>query len=490
VSEQEKFLATWSERFVNPKLGFSTATSSPVPAHSLNRFLAAFFDPEANQHDLALSLVHRNHVQISELEAKCAELGLALPTSIAELAEIRRVSSGLIASDGKVFPSSQTFQVAHSALVSADRSGGNAPRLAALMVAGHPEGLSSVKEFSESLSLSTDHPHWLIEAVVAPDPVPKHQIQDPSVGLAPDWMSLPESQALRSSIAELIIATLDSYAGADPIYAARQLSMAVHWSAILMFVNLSDILFEAEAKSRIVVAAGLGSDKPSVVNASNSSFQHVVNVFRAWRLGLMNATVRNNIGLAEEADGHGEETKIRDWLGDLAPRETSKQVSLVYRKITELFDSFNASPQLSPVSAASEALLDAIDASSNTSPSDWLANQSRTCGFGAPRRGPAKRRFTVDPALLRVISLAGFERDEEALEWSRWEDRLLEKFGCILGPRHIREISGIKPTARELELNRTELARQLGESGLAITYSDSVTQVLNPNARVGVSPHE
>lgn len=487
MSESKKFLDNWSKNVVNPELGFSTATTSPVPAHTLNRFLGAFMESTGSDHDLATSLVHRNYVPITQLHAKSKELGLDLPTSISDLDEIRRVSSGLIASDGKVFPSRQTFQIAHSGMVTNDRSGGDESRLAAMMVSSHPEGTESVANFVQALSLPVNHPHWLLEEVVAPEITPSPKVQGPSIETGPEWMQDPRSEALRGDIAELIIATLESHSESDPAYAARQLSMAVHWSAILMFVNLSSILFGSESKSRIVVAAGLGSDKPSIVNASTSSFQYVVNVFRAWRLGLMKSSVRNKLDLDDEAGGEGDEESIREWLRDLEPRKTSKKVSKVHERVADLFDSFNASPDSTPVEAAAEALLDAIDASSNTPPADWLAHQGRTCGFAAPRAGGAKRRFTVDPALLPVLSLAGFERGEEALEWNEWEDRLLERFGCIFGPRHIHETSGLRPTSKELEGNRIELTRQLGESGLAITYSDSVTQVLNPNARLGRS---
>src|SRR4051794_31163685 len=114
-------LKDWFAEVVRGTLGFSPATTTPEPVHVLNGLLNACF-AGGGRTKLATALVAKRYGRPPPAEdvvplAAGAAPPVEVPSDPADLEVARDAIRRLLAADKAVFPSTQSFQVAHASMI-------------------------------------------------------------------------------------------------------------------------------------------------------------------------------------------------------------------------------------------------------------------------------------------------------------------------------------------------------------------------------------
>jgi hypothetical protein len=450
--------------------------------HVLNGFFNSVIEGQRGV-DLATKLTVQKF-SADEIRQTADDMGIPVPGDASEMRSLRTSVKSVLASDGKVFPSLGSFQIAHPAFVSRDRTGAGYGSLAATLLLEEDGGEQALRELVDAISAPQANPVWVMEAALA-DRIDSdgYSIGDP--GTRPLWCDEPEFARLKSDLGELVKrAVLFAARSPDPLEGLRVLAVTATWVSCLAFAQVSALKASGQSAVLLLTVAP-PIEVPTVVESSHlASYQAVVSNFRDWTTQLMCVSLRDRLGLRDDDQGSAVEGELRELVSSAKPFTDSKALDKTVQQAGKLFDDYQSGGECDgPIDAAASTLVDLLDASMNVSPGDWLAHMGRCCGFVAPRRGPKDRRFCVEPALVPALVLAGMDLDDEWVPLEDWSARLESRFGLVFGPGN--SIRGVEPTPVEPELvrNRDALVELLENTGLATAYSDLVSEVVNPMRR-------
>jgi hypothetical protein len=479
-------LTEWFKENVSSVLGFTTATLNAEPVHILNGVLAqTLTGPRAPK--LAQALISKkasswtcDEAQLRRL-AESAKVPIELPVTSADLEPLRNLLRGLLGSDGAVYASEQSYQVAHPGFVTTDRTGAQIGRLCSSLLLGHANAGQDVLALAERLCNPQPNPYWAVQSALVGD-LRGEDFSLPTVGSVP-WAVDQQTRKFATELGGLLRRTVQlGVVAADSLDALKVLANAAEFACVLIYAQVPALLMYKEQTPLLVTVS---QDAQTVKEASaRGSLPSIHSAMDAWVASKLQATVAER--LASEVT---DRTAVESFLAATTPfgRGTQRKRSDKSQKVVDKSNEMLA--QYLPVGLtenfdlsepAALALLDILRATMAQSYSHWFEHHARRCGFLAPRRGRTIKRLCVESTLVTTLVLAAAEADEESLPYNEFLDRLYERYGIIVGPGLQARRMSPRASEGDLEENRDALAALLTRVGLARAYSDNTVEVLNP----------
>ncbi|MFI1800025.1 hypothetical protein ACH427_22085 [Streptomyces sp. NPDC020379] len=479
-------LTKWFEENVTSTLMFSTATTSADPVHVLNGFLAqCLTGPRAPK--IANELVAKRSgtwaVGSEKLKAsvKRAAIPLQLPADAERLETVRNVLRELLATDGAVFPSQQSYQVAHPGFITNDPTGAGMGRLCASLLLEHADGQEDVLGLARRLCEPQPNPYWAVQSALL------GEVDGESFSVAErspvPWVSDSQTENLARDLGLLLkrAVRLGSVA-ADSLDALKVLANAAEFACILTYAQVPSLQFSGELTPML---ASVSSDADTVRDASaRGSVPVLHSVMDRWIASKLQVTVSDVLGPAVT-----DRKVVEDFLTSTIPytrgakekrQERSRKLVAKTPDVLGRFVAEESRVGEDLSGPAALVLLDLLRATMAQSYSQWFEHNARRCGFLAPRAGTTVKRFCIEAPLVTTLVLAATEEDETHVSYDVWLDRLHRKFGILVGPGPQTRSMVPRATEADLEENREALAALLNRVGLARAYSDNTVEVLNP----------
>ncbi|MGW2672551.1 hypothetical protein ACWC5F_31450 [Streptomyces sp. NPDC001272] len=479
-------LTKWFEENVTSTLMFSTATTSADPVHVLNGFLAqCLTGPRAPK--IANELVAKRSgtwaVGSEKLKAsvKRAPIPLQLPADGERLETVRNVLRELLATDSAVFPSQQSYQVAHPGFITNDPTGAGMGRLCASLLLEHADGQEDVLGLARRLCEPQPNPYWAVQSALL------GEVDGESFSVAErspvPWVSDSQTENLARDLGLLLkrAVRLGSVA-ADSLDALKVLANAAEFACILTYAQVPSLQFSGELTPML---ASVSADADTVRDASaRGSVPVLHSVVDRWIASKLQVTVSDVLGPAVT-----DRKVVEDFLTSTIPytrgakekrQERSRKLVAKTPDVLGRFVAEDSRVGEDLSGPAALVLLDLLRATMAQSYSQWFEHNARRCGFLAPRAGTTVKRFCVEAPLVTTLVLAATEEDETHVPYDVWLARLHRKFGILVGPGPETRSMVPRATEADLEENREALAALLNRVGLARAYSDNTVEVLNP----------
>ena len=161
-------LKDWFGENVRSFLSLNPVSVSPQPVHALSMFMSKVTTIRGQRRltDLAKVTATKGGLwAISDDELR-HQVRYTLPSSDSDLEQFRHALSGLLAADRAVFLAAHSFQLAHVALASSDRTDHDLGELGAKLVLSRPDGRQVLQAAIDRLFNRQRNPHWAIASIL------------------------------------------------------------------------------------------------------------------------------------------------------------------------------------------------------------------------------------------------------------------------------------------------------------------------------------
>ncbi|MDQ0940732.1 hypothetical protein [Streptomyces sp. V1I1] len=481
-------LTPWFRENVTETLVFSTATTNAEPVHVLNGFLSrCLVGPRAPK--LASALIARKssswvtaEESLRQMLAR-AEIPFKVPSDSADLDAARQLLRQLLASDNAVFASLQSYQVAHPAFITNDRTGGAMGLLCASLLLNHASGADALLALVKRLCETQPNPYWVLQSALA-GPIDAGSFIISEVGPVP-WVTNDVTRTFANDLGNLLrrAVQLGSVA-ADSLDALKVLANAIEFACVLSYAQVPSLLTTGSLTPLLAVVS---PDADTVLDSSaRGSLPLMHTAMDNWIASKLQSTVRERLRDAVQDKNVAEEFLLQTTPFSAGAKEKRLERSrLLVAKTPEALEylipkaGMAQGPQdlTGPVALV---LLDLLKTTMAQSYSQWFEHHARRCGFLAPRRGNTSKRFCIEANLITTLVLAALTEEESEISYDEFLRRLESRFGISVGPTEQTRSMTPRASESELELNRDSLADMLTRLGLARAYSDNTTEVLNP----------
>jgi hypothetical protein len=479
-------LTEWFRENITSTLLFSTATTSAEPVHVLNGFLAQCLQgPRAPK--LASELIAKRGGNWAVSTEKLKELAtrapvpLGLPNDTKQLDSVRQLLRDLLASDAAVFPSEQSYQVAHPGFITSDRTGAAMGALCASLLLHHAGGGEDVLSLAKRLCEPQPNPYWAVQSALAGRVDPESFTV---LDAAPvPWVDDAQTKEFADNLGALLLRAVRlGTLAADSLDALKVLANAAEFACVLTYAQVPSLQL---AGGLVPMLVTVSADADTVRDASaRGSLPMLHSAMDSWIVSKLQATVSERLGAAATDRKAVEEflTSTKPFAHGAKEKRLERSRKLV-EKSPDVLGRFIAADSRAGEDLSLPAalvLLDLLRATMATSYSQWLEHHAKRCGFLAPRAGTTAKRLCVEATLVTTLVLAAIEEDESHVSYDEWLERLRDRFGVLVGPSNQTRSMTPRASEADLEENRDALSALLTRVGLARAYSDNTVEVLNP----------
>ncbi|MFG1775234.1 hypothetical protein ACGFIG_02225 [Micromonospora sp. NPDC049048] len=412
--------------------------------------------------------------------AAAAERPVNLSGSLADIEVLRQVIRSLIASDGAVFPSNQSYQVAHPGFVTNDWTGGDIGKQCAALLLEYGDGTKAMSSLIERLCSPQPNPLWALQSVFSGQPTP------PDFSIAAPvkvpWAEAESCRQLAHNLGRLLhrCVTLGA-TGVDSLSGLRVLASACEFVSTLIYAQVPSLMGRSQSLAPLLVA--VSDEAPTVREVSaRVSVPAVHGAMDTWIAEMLQAEVAERLGGAVSDRRAVEKFLLRTLPysrgAKIARSARSEQMIANAPAMLSQLESGRQNEDLALPAAL--VLLDLLRTTMSQSYDGWFDHHARRCGFLAPRRGRSAKRLCVEAPLVTTLVLAGLDDDETQVEYGLWLERLSSRFGIHVGPNDVTRTMVPRASEADLESNHDALSLLLARVGLARAYSDNTVEVLSP----------
>lgn len=480
-------LTAWFEENITAALGFTTATTSAEPVHVLNGFLAQCLrGPRAPK--IASDLIAKRGANWAVSGAKLREnagrapVTVEFPTDPKEMEKIRGLLREMLASDSAVFPSQQSYQVAHPGFITNDYTGAAMGGLCASLLLRQTGGTEAIAALAARLCDPQPNPYWAVQSALVGE-VGGGDFSVAQAGTVP-WIDDDSTARLADDLGGLLRRAVRlGTVAADSLDALKVLATTAEFACVLTYAQVPSLQLTAAMVPLLVTVS---SDAHTVRDASaRGSLPILHSTVDNWVVSKLKATVAEKLGPSVH-----DRKVVEEFLSDTQPygrgakakrlERSQKLVEKTPEVLGRIVANGDQNDDLSLPAAL--VLLDLLRATMAQSYSHWFEHHARRCGFLAPRAGTTVKRFCVEAPLATTLVLAATEDDETHVPYGEWLARLRDRFGILVGADARTRSMTPRASEADLEENRDALSDLLTRIGLARAYSDNTVEVLNPLA--------